>query len=517
MFSIGGVAALKQHAFFSGLDWQALEALKLTPPIDLSVRYANTTGAAASGGGNSTKNTPQKSNTTGAAAVTGSPDVEGGGAEEVWSSTAHFDEEFTNRLISTSFIEDTMYSTTHTPVRSRANSGDAADSSAVDEYAGFDFAVEKFECTLQQMREFEAELQAKIAKQNKKKALRMKNEEKRLADEAVKKQAAEKEAAEKKRVEEEKRLQKVRAEEQRQLELRRKERRRVLQLQVEQNKTHNAIVREYEEKCSKVGKRLKANRKKLRDIQTLEESVASGATAKLSSEQRDKLKRKGDLEAEIARDSAEEEALLSGGGPGPLLCEDVEELLRLEEEQEGESSKGNIAGVVAPVERVATAVSVPTPAEVTVGPAAPLTIEAPQSSSPIPVEESPAAEEVQPEKKTVWVSPRVQALMRQQQEAALAAATTSATQKTQEAPSESKSAESVTVPPNTEAHVHKDHKHATSGGTSGAGGSTASGGGCGCGDHLNSSSISKKEFKRQKDEWETVTSSSKNKKKTDKR
>merc|ERR1719223_373994 len=36
MFSIGGVAALKQHTFFVGLDWSALERCEVTPPINVN-------------------------------------------------------------------------------------------------------------------------------------------------------------------------------------------------------------------------------------------------------------------------------------------------------------------------------------------------------------------------------------------------------------------------------------------------------------------------------------------------
>jgi hypothetical protein len=37
MFSLGGVAALKQHPFFEDLNWTALINLEIEPPIDLSV------------------------------------------------------------------------------------------------------------------------------------------------------------------------------------------------------------------------------------------------------------------------------------------------------------------------------------------------------------------------------------------------------------------------------------------------------------------------------------------------
>lgn len=42
MFSIGGVAALKQHPFFEFTDWHALERLQVTPPFDFSALATNT-------------------------------------------------------------------------------------------------------------------------------------------------------------------------------------------------------------------------------------------------------------------------------------------------------------------------------------------------------------------------------------------------------------------------------------------------------------------------------------------
>ena len=41
MFSIGGVTALKQHAFFEGIDWQALFHKEIAPPIDVTPKDEN--------------------------------------------------------------------------------------------------------------------------------------------------------------------------------------------------------------------------------------------------------------------------------------------------------------------------------------------------------------------------------------------------------------------------------------------------------------------------------------------
>lgn len=70
MFVIGGVTALKQHAFFEDLDWTDLINLEIEPPIDLSKPYvlANSNNNSSSnnnngnGNGNINPNTPGISN-----------------------------------------------------------------------------------------------------------------------------------------------------------------------------------------------------------------------------------------------------------------------------------------------------------------------------------------------------------------------------------------------------------------------------------------------------------------------
>ena len=56
MFNIGGVAALKNHAFFESLDWTAVYNCEYKPPIDLSQSYAargTTSGGSATASANS--------------------------------------------------------------------------------------------------------------------------------------------------------------------------------------------------------------------------------------------------------------------------------------------------------------------------------------------------------------------------------------------------------------------------------------------------------------------------------
>lgn len=92
MFSIGGVSALKQHAFFEFLDWNALERLQVTPPFNF---LASTT-------------VPGSAASTKVAAA----EVSDG------FSLQFFDAEFTNQQLSLSMLEDTLVSPSGgTPMR----------------------------------------------------------------------------------------------------------------------------------------------------------------------------------------------------------------------------------------------------------------------------------------------------------------------------------------------------------------------------------------------------------------
>jgi serine/threonine protein kinase len=98
MFSIGGVAALKQHAFFDGLDWSALERCEITPPINVSAPLCPPINGHLPNG----QLDPITSSTPGFGSGWTTPgggnatDMYGCGSPQVeMSMTAHFDIEFT--------------------------------------------------------------------------------------------------------------------------------------------------------------------------------------------------------------------------------------------------------------------------------------------------------------------------------------------------------------------------------------------------------------------------------------
>ena len=129
MFSIGGVSALKQHAFFEFTDWQALERLQVTPPFDFAAMAAARTTA----NGNSTTNKATTTTTTG-----GNKNNKNTSCTTTMSSTPvktntnndnsnelfFFDTEFTNQTLSLSMLEDTVFSNSATPIRSGTTSRD---------------------------------------------------------------------------------------------------------------------------------------------------------------------------------------------------------------------------------------------------------------------------------------------------------------------------------------------------------------------------------------------------------
>ena len=137
MFSIGGVSALKQHAFFEFTDWQALERLQVTPPFDFAAmaaaRTTATANAAATANGNSTTNKATTTTTTG-----GNKNNKNTSCTTTMSSTPvktntnndnsnelfFFDTEFTNQTLSLSMLEDTVFSNSATPIRSGTTSRD---------------------------------------------------------------------------------------------------------------------------------------------------------------------------------------------------------------------------------------------------------------------------------------------------------------------------------------------------------------------------------------------------------
>lgn len=106
MFSIGGVSALKQHAFFEFVDWQALERLQVTPPFNFTPDATQRCPGSV----------PDKS-----ASPTPAQGIDGDNF-----ALQFFDAEFTNQQLSLSMLEDTLQSPMNggTPMRSGVVSRD---------------------------------------------------------------------------------------------------------------------------------------------------------------------------------------------------------------------------------------------------------------------------------------------------------------------------------------------------------------------------------------------------------
>ena len=142
MFSIGGVSALKQHAFFEFTDWQALERLQVTPPFDFAAmaaaRTTTATAATTTANGNSTANkaTNTTTTTTGAnknnkntscTTTMSSTPVKNNTNNDNSNELFFFDTEFTNQTLSLSMLEDTVFSNSATPIRSGTTSRDESE------------------------------------------------------------------------------------------------------------------------------------------------------------------------------------------------------------------------------------------------------------------------------------------------------------------------------------------------------------------------------------------------------
>jgi actin-related protein len=178
------------------------------------------------------------------------------------------------------------------------------------------------EYTQEQLDEFQSLLQARLAKSQKKKALKSKKEEK-SAQEAAKRAAAAEEAARQKA--EAERLHKEQLEHaarMKALHAQRQERLRQHQTELRRVEEHNAKVAVYQEELSKQQKRLKALRKKQRDVVELQEKVAAQKAAdkayKVTAEQQQKLDRLDAIEEEIEEALEAEKGVLTTC-PGEML------------------------------------------------------------------------------------------------------------------------------------------------------------------------------------------------------
>eukprot|EP01038_Epipyxis_sp_PR26KG_P004424 gene4424-6257_t len=294
MFSIGGVAALKRHPFFDDIDWTALERLEIEPPINLTIQQSNN----ANNDNNTDTNTNNNSNDY---------------------LTSHFDEGFTSQQISYSVIEDTLSpSTNNSPMRSRTNShglNTSHNNNMIEEdiFANFDYTDKNFECTVDQLKDFEQYLELKIQKANKKKLLKLKNKEKSEIELLKKKQQEEEE---KKRIQLENEKRKAEKELQESMKKKLEEEQRIHSLINNKRKEfiqHNEKVSLFQENLLKCQKKLKNYRKKLKDILELEIKVSSASASSgkgnpvISKEQQEKLSKKQEVEDNIMEYEIEEE------------------------------------------------------------------------------------------------------------------------------------------------------------------------------------------------------------------
>mmetsp|Transcript_24373 Transcript_24373/g.35771 ORF Transcript_24373/g.35771 Transcript_24373/m.35771 type:complete len:671 (+) Transcript_24373:193-2205(+) len=265
MFEIGGVSALKQHDFFRGIDWNALVTKNLPPPIDLGIKDG--------------------------------------------TDVSYFHEGFTEQCISPSVIEDTLTpstSNTTTPAagRSRTNSFDKTDPDFVD----FNYTDPNFVVTQEQLQEFQEKLTSKIKNSAKKRQRKAKLEAERAAKmEEEARRDEERRAIEEARLAAEAEALRKRLEAQA-FDQAIVEKRKQLEARESKRKLLEAEYSLYRESIVSVQKKIKRFRKKLRDIETLVCRFNAGEA--LTSEQRDKISKRQEVEDDIA-EAEEEEDILS--------------------------------------------------------------------------------------------------------------------------------------------------------------------------------------------------------------
>eukprot|EP01036_Dinobryon_divergens_P028029 gene28029-36911_t len=282
MFSVGGVSALKQHAFFDGIDWNALARKDIAPPINLS----------------SLQQKGGKDLQAPATDADGTPTL-----------TSCFAAEFTDQHISLSMIEETASTTCVSPTspRSRSKLESVGDGLAPDEeFADFDFADREIQVTEQQLRDLQLQVENKLLKAQRKRQQQEKKKAQLLVEEEKKKTEQLAEDERKKAQAALTQQQAALAKEQAKLLKEKQERRQAMQKRNEQVRLHNAKVVALTEDLAAVRRKIKAVRKKLREVSELEEKGRTSAS--LSKEQKEKLSRKTELEEEL--DDLEEEEKL---------------------------------------------------------------------------------------------------------------------------------------------------------------------------------------------------------------
>jgi len=150
MFSIGGVTALKQHAFFEFIDWNELGRLEVQPPFNFSPN--NPQGMMLS----PTSTSDQSS--SGTSITNNNNNIHHGDYNS--SDLQFFDEGFTQQSLSPSIIEDTLGNSGTISRNDPSSSMDPID----DEYEGFEYMTASVEYTEDQLIEFQQLLQSRIVK-----------------------------------------------------------------------------------------------------------------------------------------------------------------------------------------------------------------------------------------------------------------------------------------------------------------------------------------------------------------
>ena len=291
MFSIGGVGALKQHAFFDGLSWDLLLKLQIDPPIIVS---------------------------------------HGSGGPDECSSNFH--EGFTSRPLSPSILEDSVC----TPQSKSAAVSDTEEEDLPD----FNFSV-PFQCSTEQLVEFEKAWASKVLKVQRKAALRQKKAEEKAVRAAEEEERNRQLQVELQRLALQREEEDRREKERQRIAAERNEKLRALEQERKIQAEHEAEVARHEASLEKVQKRLKALRKKLREITDLLAKRESGAA--LTPEQIEKLAKRQGVEDEIA-ECEEEEELVAERRPIPpafSILNDQELLSQLMSDVAEHTTKGD--------------------------------------------------------------------------------------------------------------------------------------------------------------------------------
>eukprot|EP00596_Hydrurales_sp_CCMP1899_P003551 CAMPEP_0119044698 /NCGR_PEP_ID=MMETSP1177-20130426/33696_1 /TAXON_ID=2985 /ORGANISM="Ochromonas sp, Strain CCMP1899" /LENGTH=813 /DNA_ID=CAMNT_0007015211 /DNA_START=211 /DNA_END=2649 /DNA_ORIENTATION=- len=364
MFSLGGVAALKQHPFFEDLNWTALINLEIEPPIDLSVpptpaplsltkpSPSNEVNESPNYNSNNhldedfspmspkgdtylspTKNDPNNKDLNNN--KSGGSDTSSrykGGESPCLSLTAdhltrHFHEGFTGQHISLSVVEEQL---------SQCASETTGNGSEC-QYDGFEFIGEGFECSENQIKRFEEDLIIKTAKMMKKQKLKFKRDGERAEKlQQTEKEKMQKDASEKEAKMKREELEGIRL--MREKTLAEQEKRKEAFLRARSIRLKKVSERQSEldvfaAQSDVVQKKLKGFRKKLRDIEELEGKIRGGLTA--SKEQKEKVSKRQGIEDDIS-EMEEEDDKLTASTPAPIplewLVEEVEEAAEVDDE-----------------------------------------------------------------------------------------------------------------------------------------------------------------------------------------